>query len=155
MSAAQMLSVLRRRGYRLTGQRRAIIDRVATVAGHIAPEALARGLSGVDRSTVYRTLELLERLGFLAHHHDATGIAYHHAGDHAHVHLACLACDHIGQLADLSIADDLVSRIELTQGFRANLTHSTIFGVCRGCAAAGHEPDTPHKHVTEAPATPL
>jgi Fur family ferric uptake transcriptional regulator len=149
-----MLSVLRRRGYRLTAQRRAIVERVAAAAGHIAPEALGRGMTGVDRSTVYRTLELLERLGFLAHHHDATGIAYHHAGDPTHVHLACLACDHVGELADLSIGDDLVRRIEATQGFRVNLGHSTIFGVCRGCAAAGHEPDTPHKHVTEAPAAP-
>jgi Fur family ferric uptake transcriptional regulator len=154
MSASQMLAALRRRGYRITAQRQAIVERVAGARGHIAPEALGRALDRVDRSTVYRTLDLLERLGFLAHHHDATGIAYHHAGDHDHVHLACLACDHVGELEDRSIADELVRKLEQTQGFRANLGHSTIFGVCGGCAAAGHAPDTPHKHATEAPAAP-
>ena len=154
MSASLMLAALRRRGYRITAQRQAIVERVAGARGHIAPEALGRALDGVDRSTVYRTLELLERLGFLAHHHDATGISYHHIGDHDHVHLACLACDHVGALTDASLAEEFTRKLEAAQGFRANLAHSTIFGVCGGCAAAGHPPDTPHKHVTEGPATP-
>jgi Fur family ferric uptake transcriptional regulator len=154
MSASQMLAALKRRGCRLTGQRRAIVERVAAAEGHIAPEALARTLTGVDRSTVYRTMELLERLGFLAHHHDATGITYHHVGDHDHVHLACLACDYVGALADGSLAAEFERKLETAQGFRANLAHATIFGVCGYCAAAGHAPDVPHKHVTEAPATP-
>jgi Fur family ferric uptake transcriptional regulator len=99
-------------------------------------------------------MELLERLGFLAHHHDATGISYHHIGDHDHVHLACLACDYVGALSDASLAEEFTRKLEAVQGFKANLSHSTIFGVCGGCAAAGHPPDTPHKHVTEAPAAP-
>lgn len=149
-----MLAALKRRGYRLTAQRRAIVESVDRAAGHIEPEALARTLPGVDRSTVYRALELLERLGFVAHHHDASGIAYHIVGDHDHVHLACLACDHVGALQDQSIADRFERALEQAQGFRANLTHSTIFGVCAACAAAGHPPDTPHKHATEGPAAP-
>jgi Fur family ferric uptake transcriptional regulator len=148
----QMLSALRRRGHRLTGQRRAILDGVASSGGHISADAVHRAVSAahptVDRSTVYRTLALLERLGFLVHHHDATGIAYHHAEDRGHVHLACLACDHVDALRDLSLADEFVRKLEQQQGFRANLSHSTIFGVCGPCAEAGHSPTIHHRHPT-------
>ena len=148
----QMLAALRRRGYRLTGQRRAILDRVAAAGGHISAETVHRTVSQrhptVDRSTVYRTLDLLERLGFLVHHHDATGIAYHHAADHGHVHLACLACDHVDALQDLSLADEFARKLEQRQGFRADLAHSTIFGVCKPCADAGHSPSVHHRHPT-------
>ncbi|TAK21354.1 MAG: transcriptional repressor [Chloroflexota bacterium] len=143
-------TILRRLGYRLTPQRAAIIAAVADARGHIEADAIHRHVAvnhpTLSRSTVYRALDLLDRLGFLVHHHDATGIAYHHAGDHAHVHLACLACDHVAMLGDDAIAADFVERVRDRTGFIANLAHSTLFGVCGGCAEAGRSPSDHHRH---------
>src|SRR5206468_2385408 len=90
-SAKEMLAALRSQGYRITAQRSLVLEQIATTTGHIAAEALHRAVAAsdptVNRSTVYRTLDLLERLGYLAHHHDAAGIVYHHIAEHGHLHL--------------------------------------------------------------------
>ncbi|MBM4417784.1 MAG: transcriptional repressor [Chloroflexi bacterium] len=149
-----LLAALRREGGRLTAQRRAIVAVVARSHGHFSVDRVLRdaaaGQPGVNRSTVYRTLTLLERLGLLSHHHDAAGIVYNHAHEIAHLHLTCLACDHARATDDLDLAEPLVAALRDRHGFEINLAHSTLFGVCAECARAGHRPTEHHRH--EAPA---
>ncbi len=151
-----LLAAMRREGGRLTAQRRAIVAVVARADGHLSVDRVLRDAAarqpGVNRSTVYRTLTLLERLGFLSHHHDAAGITYHHAHETAHLHLTCLACDHARAIDDLALAEPLVAALRDRHGFEINLAHSTLFGVCAACARAGHRPTDHHRH--EAPAFP-
>ena len=148
-STDDVLATLRLRGHRLTAPRRMIVEQVIDARDHIAADAVHRAVAAryptVNRSTVYRTLDLLERHGFLSHHHDATGIVYHHADEHGHVHLACLACDHV-EAVDAEVGARFVSELDARHGFKANLPHSTIFGVCGGCAAEGQRPEKPHRH---------
>ena len=51
----------------MTPQRRAIVSEVMRTQGHISPAAIARTIEGempgVNPSTVYRTLSLLEEVG--------------------------------------------------------------------------------------------
>jgi Fur family ferric uptake transcriptional regulator len=147
-TAEQMLATLRQRGHRLTAPRRMIVEQVASASGHIAAESIHRAVAArypaVSRSTIYRTLDLLERHAFLSHHHDASGMVFHHVDEHGHVHLACLACDHVAAIEGLG--DELAHELEERFGFRVNLSHSTLFGVCRECAEAGASPGTPHRH---------
>lgn len=148
--ADQLEAALRRHGHRMTAQRRLILEEIAAARGHIAADAIHRAVAAqdptVNKSTVYRTLDLLERLGRLVHHHDATGMAYHHADEHGHLHLACLGCGHMTLVEDTAIADDFVERLHEAHGFRANLAHAAIFGVCTACEAEGKPPHTPHRH---------
>ncbi len=63
---------LRRRGYRLTPQRQLVLEAVDALEHASPDEILAevrRTASGVNISTVYRTLELLEELGLVSHAH--------------------------------------------------------------------------------------
>jgi Fur family ferric uptake transcriptional regulator len=120
----------------MTPQRRAIVAEIMRTPGHISPTALARKVQdempGVNASTIYRTLSLLEDVGVLAHAHLEGGAEYHRAEDAGHVHLTCSNC---GTEDDLSLdeASSLARLIERHNGFRADLAHFAISGLCSDC----------------------
>ena len=92
---------LRARGYRLTPQRQLVLEAVGQ-RGHATPEEIAMTVretaSGVNISTVYRTLERLEELGLVQHTHLGHGApTYSVASDHEHVHLVCRDCGGIDE----------------------------------------------------------
>ena len=134
-----VLSLLRSRGLRMTPQRLAIVSEVMRTAGHISPAAIARKVEsempGVNPSTVYRTLALLEDVGVLQHSHLETGAEYHRAEDAQHVHLTCHRCGRDDALS-LDEAGRLHALIRRHHGFEADLTHFAITGLCAECAAA-------------------
>jgi len=136
---ADVLELLRERGLRMTPQRRAIVAEVMRTPGHISPTAIARrvqgDMPGVNASTVYRTLTLLEDVGVLQHSHLETGAEYHRSEEAEHVHLTCSNCGSDDALS-LREADALQELIRRHHGFRADLTHFAITGLCRDCAAA-------------------
>src|ERR671921_43504 len=80
---------LRARGLRLTPQRARVLAAV-TALEHATPEAIGARLreeagpdgAAPDTSTVYRNLELLERLGLVGHTHLGKGAPVHHAAEH-------------------------------------------------------------------------
>ena len=90
---------------------------------------------GVNASTVYRTLAVLEEAGVLRHAHLEGGAEYHRVEEAGHVHLACSRC---GASEDLSAdrAARLARAIEAATGFRPDLTHFAISGTCARCRKA-------------------
>jgi Fur family ferric uptake transcriptional regulator len=136
---ADVLDLLRDRGLRMTPQRRAIVAEVMRTPGHISPTAIARrvqgDMPGVNASTVYRTLTLLEEVGLLQHSHLESGAEYHRSEDAEHVHLTCSRCGADDALS-LKEADALQDLIRRHHGFRADLTHFAITGLCRECSRA-------------------
>jgi Fur family ferric uptake transcriptional regulator len=134
--AESVLAVLRGRGLRMTPQRRAIVTEIMATEGHISPSDVARRVRarvpGVNPSTVYRTLDLLEDVGVLSHSHLETGPEYHRRADSEHIHLICASC---GADESLSVAEAraLRSLIAKHHGFHADLTHFAISGVCAAC----------------------
>ncbi len=135
-AAPDAIEVLRTHGLRMTPQRRAIVAEVMRTQGHISPAALARRVQGempgVNASTIYRTLTLLEEVGVLAHAHLESGPEYHRTEEAGHVHLTCSSC---GSEDDLSLAEAeaLSGLIERHRGFVPDLTHFAISGLCADC----------------------
>ena len=135
-TTGDVISTLRARGLRMTPQRRAIVAEIMRTRGHISPTALARkvqgDMPGVNASTIYRTLTMLEEAGVLAHAHLESGAEYHRTEDAGHVHLTCSNC---GAEDDLSVdeAKALVRLIERHHGFEPDLTHFAIAGLCADC----------------------
>lgn len=135
-----VLGSLRERGLRMTPQRRVIVAEILASEGHIAPAALVervqRVLPGVNPSTIYRTLAVLEDAGVLAHAHLEGGPEYHRAEEAAHVHLTCSRC---GRSEDLSAEEEgrVIAAIERGHGFLADLSHFAISGTCRRCRGRG------------------
>jgi Fur family transcriptional regulator, ferric uptake regulator len=139
MQTQDLLDALRERGLRMTPQRRAIVAEVLRAQGHISPTAIARqvqlDMPGVNPSTVYRTLALLEDVGVLQHSHVEPGAEYHRAEEAQHVHLTCRGCGRDDELS-LEEAGRLRQLIRRHHGFEADLTHFAITGLCADCAAA-------------------
>ena len=132
-------SELRAKGYRLTPQRQLVLEAVG-VLGHATPEEIAVAVrqtaSGVNISTVYRTLELLEELGLVQHTHLGHGApTYSVASDHDHVHLVCRDCGAVDEV-DTSVVEDVVRRLSAERGFSVDVGHFAVFGRCRACTAA-------------------
>jgi Fur family ferric uptake transcriptional regulator len=112
-----------------------------TRLGHATPEQVAAEVrdrvSSVNISTVYRTLELLETLGLVTHAHLGHGAPTYHRADEAdHVHLVCRVCDRVTEMAPDAV-QSTVDGVAAANGFRVDVRHLTLFGVCRDCAAAG------------------
>ena len=130
---------LRARGYRVTPQRQLVLEAV-TALEHATPEEICTRVQqtarGVNISTVYRTLELLEQLSLVTHSHLGHGAPrYHLAAEAEHVHLVCTECEQITQIPPEAVAP-LVSALERNHGFQTDVGHLTVFGRCESCRAA-------------------
>lgn len=93
---------LAERGIRMTGPRRAILSVIDTASKHLDASQIlrkARNLdASADRSTVYRTLDLLKRrlideLNLM--HLNGEGHYYERKLSRDHIHMACLRCGKI------------------------------------------------------------
>lgn len=131
-----MMEVLKGKGYRMTPQRRAIVAEVMRSQGHISPAAIARTIQqrmpGVNASTVYRTISMLEDVGILSHAHLEGGPEYHLADEPEHVHLVCANCSTTDDLS-MKEAKSLYDLVRKHKGFAADLTHFAVSGLCGKC----------------------
>jgi Fur family ferric uptake transcriptional regulator len=128
---------LRAQGYRLTPQRELVLEAVRELEHGSPEEILTRvrqSAKGVNISTVYRTLELLEKLGLVSHTHLGHGApAYHATTEPDHVHLVCRNCERVTQV-EPSVAAGLVDELAARFGFHTDVRHLTVFGTCRDCS---------------------
>ncbi len=132
-------AALRAGGYRVTPQRQLVLEAV-TRLDHATPEEIFADVHkrarGVNVSTIYRTLELLEQLGLVTHTHLGHGAPrYHLAADAGHVHLVCSECGRIIQV-EPEVVDPLIKALEDEHGFETDVGHLTVFGRCAQCRAA-------------------
>ena len=138
-----MAARVRARGLRWTPQRRVLIEVLSRTDGHVTGSDLVERCRQLDPttipSTVYRTLDVLEDLGIVRHAHGADGREEFHvlpAEEHGHLH--CSAC---GRSWDVTVpeAAGLIAALRAKRGFRVDLSHLSISGVCEGCRADGED----------------
>lgn len=120
----------------MTPQRQLVLDAVNEL-GHATPEEVLTRVrsvaAGVNISTVYRTLELLEELELVRHAHLGSGPpTWHPAAHDAHLHLVCHTCGSVTE-ADVSLADSLVGSLRTAHGFTTDMEHFAIYGTCASC----------------------
>jgi Fur family ferric uptake transcriptional regulator len=89
----------------------------------------------VDISTVYRTMAVLKELHLVSETDMGAGeLAYEWSADDPHHHLICRDCGTVQQL-DPEALDKLAQALSGDYGFRADIEHIAIFGLCRTCQA--------------------
>lgn len=132
-----MVDELSRQGYRLTPQRMMILSAIENSDNHISAEEIYAQVvakyPNVNISTVYRTLELLKRLGLVTETDLGEGrVRYHPREKGHHHHLVCQECGAIIEL-DESLLAPLKSALLREYKFNADLRHLAIMGRCVNC----------------------
>jgi Fur family transcriptional regulator, ferric uptake regulator len=129
---------LHARGLRWTPQRRVLIDVLSRSDGHVTGAELVERCREADPSTVpstvYRTLDVLEELGIVRHAHGVDGREEFHvlpAAEHGHLH--CSGCRETWEI-DEAEARALVGAMRAERGFRVDLSHLSVSGLCAACA---------------------
>jgi Fur family transcriptional regulator, ferric uptake regulator len=138
----QFQEYLKRKGARMTSERRAILEQVFAYDGHFQAEDLLvrirqQGYPG-SRATIYRTLPLLVKSGLLTEVIDAQkNVRYERidARQH-HAHLICLRCGKIIEFKNPRI-DALQTKECKARSFRPVRYRNEILGYCSECQAEG------------------
>lgn len=130
---------LRSQGYRITPQRQLVLEAVETLR-HGTPDELLvevqKTAAGVNLSTIYRTLEVLEEVGLVSHAHIGHGApTYHAVEEHAHIHLVCDECENVISV-DVDLAEPFVRALGDGYGFDTDITHFSVHGRCADCRGA-------------------
>ncbi|WP_242613160.1 Fur family transcriptional regulator [Herbihabitans rhizosphaerae] len=127
---------------RMTPQRQLVLDAVVELE-HATPEQICQHVQRVtptvNITTIYRTLELLERLGVVRHTHLGHGAPTYSAHEHEHVHLACHSCGKVDEVPR-DVMDDLTETLLRRNGFTLDASHLALSGTCRDCATKGARP---------------
>src|SRR5688572_857385 len=128
-ASTRLRDELRARGQRWTPQRRLILEVVEQTRGHVTGAEIVERCRARDPettpSTVYRTLDVLEELGYITHTHSADGREQFHVLPEAeHAHLQCRGC---GRMWELGAADagSISGPIRERFGFHADVGHMT------------------------------
>ncbi|MFC1942583.1 Fur family transcriptional regulator [Chloroflexota bacterium] len=127
---------LKANGLKLTPQRRMILDIIHGSGEHITAEEILSDVQarvpGVNKSTIYRTLELLEELGCVFKSELGDRFIYHHAEEGHHHHLVCRKCGR-----NLDCPEGLFRTVERALdkelGFQVDFKHVMMRGICREC----------------------
>src|SRR5271169_6645336 len=131
------------RGIRMTGQRRAILGVIETATKHLDASQILRKArqvdATVDRSTVYRTLDLLKRQGLVDEldlmHIKGEGHYYERKLGRDHIHMACLRCGKIMEFVS-DVFEKLKRQVEQDCRFRVLISRLEIGGYCAACRGA-------------------
>jgi len=152
MDSRRTRDAFQEQGLRLTRPRRVILQVLSDSPDHLkVAEIHRRALAidpGIGLASVYRTMELLERLGLVRHVH--MNHRHRHyapaADDHGH-HLVCNGCGRVVEFSDCQI-----ERLARTLARRTHFViegHSIeLYGHCPDCRRA------PDRQLSPAPTAP-
>ena len=131
-------------GLRWTPQRRTLVEVLRRSDGHVTGAELVERCRELDPtttpSTVYRTLDVLEGLGYLSHHHGMDGHEEFHVlptADHGHLH--CRSCGASWEISTAE-ADEIAGMLDAGRAFRVDRSHITISGRCAACTDGARTP---------------
>jgi Fur family transcriptional regulator, ferric uptake regulator len=132
---------LKEKGYKLTPQRRAIVDIIIQNAGsHLTTEELydlvKTECPEIGLATVYRTVQLLEELGVVSKL-DLNDGCYRYElvredENHQHHHLICSQCGNVIEVQG-DLLEVLEHEIESKYDFKIKNHSVKFYGICSGC----------------------
>jgi Fur family ferric uptake transcriptional regulator len=129
-------------GLRMTRQRRTILRVVETANVHLDASQILRKARkidpGIDRVTVYRTLNLLKRHGLIDEldlmHLQGEKHFYERRPARDHLHMACLRCGRIMEF-ESNLFERLKGQIQRECRFHIVVTRLEMGGYCAKCTS--------------------
>jgi Fur family transcriptional regulator, ferric uptake regulator len=138
LTANKIAGILRENGYKLTPQRHAVLKAIAANHDHLSPEAIYEKASdvlpGIGIVTVYRTLEILDKLDLLCRIHTDSGchgFMMRRPTEHHH-HLVCTGCGRTVDFTECNL-EELERKLEKETGFKIEGHLLQLFGKCKEC----------------------
>jgi Fur family transcriptional regulator, ferric uptake regulator len=127
---------LKEKGLRLTQPRRVILDFIHDKGDHLTAEEIINHVHehfpNINKSTIYRTLEVLEKNECVFKSKSGDRTIYHHAEEGHHHHLVCSKCD-----KTIDCEEELFAPIEkflrMKYGFSLDFKHVVMSGLCQEC----------------------
>lgn len=139
LTERSIINALRRHGYKLTPQRRAVIGSIASSPDHLTPAAIYEKVHqerpDIGLVTIYRTLEILAKLGLICELHAGGSCrSYTISAPEHHHHLICSSC---GDVIDFTGHDlsPLEKRLSRETGFEIEGHLLEFIGRCQNCQA--------------------
>jgi Fur family ferric uptake transcriptional regulator len=137
-----LLGEIAARKIRLTPQRRAVIETIQGAHEHLDAAdllSLARKRDPrIHRATIYRTIEMLKRLGLIDEldlmHMDGEKHYYEVRTQKDHLHLACFGCGSVQEFASPTF-ERLKQEISKENAFQIDVMRLEVGGLCCRCAA--------------------
>jgi Fur family ferric uptake transcriptional regulator len=137
-----LLNAVEAHGIRLTAQRRALLETIQEATSHLDAASLLKLARkrdpNIDRATVYRTIELLKRLGMIDEldlmHLNGEKHYYEVKTQKDHLHLACFNCGEIEEFSSPTF-ERLKREIGAKNDFDIRVMRLEVGGLCRKCAA--------------------
>jgi len=134
-------------GFRMTVPRMAVMDAIQGLSGHPSAEDIYMKVHAeypaVGLTTVYRTLDILERMGIVSKFDFGDGRARYErseksAGGSHHYHMICTHCGRVIDYGDAAEAervflDNVRKRISKKYGFKMTGYIMQFYGLCEGC----------------------
>ena len=134
----KLITALRKHGCKLTPQRRAVIQVIASSQDHLTPATLYRKVhqehSNVGLVTIYRTLEMLDKLGLICEVHAGGNCRSYlvRRPDGHHHHLLCSRCGQVVDFIDCDLSE-LENRLSQETGFDMEGHLLEFLGRCPAC----------------------
>ena len=132
------------RGYRLTPQRKAVLDIISLHRGeHLSSEDIhtlaTRDHPGIGLATVYRTLPILEKMDLVKKIHLDDGCIRYELNDtsrvHTHHHLICTCCGAVSEFQE-DMLEALETQVRENSGFHITNHSVKFYGLCSNCASS-------------------
>lgn len=137
----QLKETLKNKGYKLTPQRRAILDIVMKNQGdHLSTEEIydkvRKDCPDIGLATVYRTLQLLSDMTILSKLNLEDGLTRYELNldedQHHHHHLICTVCGQVSEVKS-DLLEPLEAQIEKDFKFQITDHKLKFYGVCESC----------------------
>lgn len=127
---------LKEKGLKFTPQRRLILDIIHNAHSSLCGEEIVSHVQsrmpGVHKSTIYRTLELLESLGCVFKSELGEKTIYHHTDEGHHHHLVCSQCGKTIDCED-ALFQSIEKSLDENYGFQVDFKHTVMSGLCLEC----------------------
>ena len=126
----------------MTNQRLAILEDILASDEHRECDDIFLSLRErqiqVSRATIYRTLDVLEKVGFVRKMDIGDGrLRYESKIEHPHHdHMVCLQCGRIIEFVDLEIESRQVM-VSKKYGFKLSSHSHQLYGTCADCQQKG------------------
>ena len=131
-------SALRTSGYRLTRQRQLVWDTLRRTRRHLSAEQIAATLKrqhqAVDLATVYRSLDVLQRLSLIRSSRLGERLYFELAEPGEHYHLVCDQCGSANHIEGEDLAP-VLRHITDEHRFAVRSADLIVHGWCEKCQA--------------------